>query len=546
MDSIGSGPHVDRSTDHLRQRWILVGILAFAAVLRVWGYRFGLPNTVTRPDENTVVGTAARFMLLRTFDPGFFAYPTLYIYVLGGLYATGCAGTVLARLFPSVGACVAAWPEDWSRLFLAARIVTAAAGVGTVAAVVAIGRRLHPAAGIIAGAFLAVAFLHVRDSHYGVTDVPMTSLLVVTVLLILRAHEEPSLRRFVAAGVAGGFAASTKYNAVFVGASAVVSQVLAWTAPRQREPVRHTRLLAFTIAAAVAFLIGTPYAVLAPLRVWHDARIESQHLLDAHAGVLLGPGWRYHALVTLPLGLGWPLFLAGVAGMLVAFVRNLRLAALIFVFPLLYYIFAGRGYTVFTRYMIPMVPFLCLSAGVLVAWVSELAARRTRILGGLTAAALVVVCATPTAIKAMAFDRVLTRTDSRVLAAEWFVEHARHDSAILVVCSPYGGPQLWTRGQPLPFQVLNWNEEARRIVGGVRPDFILLEQSGLWHYSVFPEQLRPVLREYDLRHVIRTLDPGTPHVYDQQDAFYLPFDGFAHVVRPGPTLFIYEKRERSL
>src|SRR5262245_25195828 len=151
----------ERSTAPASQHWILVAILLIAAVLRVWGFEFGLPNTVTRPDENTVVGTAARFMLLRTFDPGFFDYPSLYMYLLGSLYAGGCAGKVLVNLFPDVGTCVAAWPRDWTPFFLTARIVTAAAGVATVATVVAIGRRLHSSAGVIAGLFLAVAFLHV-------------------------------------------------------------------------------------------------------------------------------------------------------------------------------------------------------------------------------------------------------------------------------------------------------------------------------------------------------------------------------------------------
>ena len=530
-------------------RWrliVLAAILAAAAVLRFWGLGFGLPNTVTRPDENTVVGTAARFTIRRSLDPGFFSYPTLYMYVIGALDVAGCAGGIALRRFPDIGGCTAAWARNWAPVFMTARMVTATAGIAAVALVVALGRRMHPLAGWIAGTFLAVAFLHVRDSHYGVTDVPMTTLLLAAVLLILRAHEQPSRGRFLVAGLVAGLAASTKYNAVIVGASAVLSQALAWVSRGDGRSVRHTRLLWFTIAAASGFLIGTPYALFAASRVWHDAHAESLHLLAGHAGIRPDIGWRYHALVTLPQGVGWPLFIAGVLGVLVAFVRKPREAGLIFAFPLIYYVIAGRGFTVFTRYMIPIVPFLCLAAGAAIATISELAVPGRTRMRRLVAASLVVLCALPTGLKAIALDRVLSRTDSRVLVADWIEANVWRGASILLASSSYGAPQLWRDGKPLPFEVLTWEKDSRRITDGWRPDFILVEESGLLQYSQFPEDLRPVLQAYDLTGVIHASDLHVPHVYDQQDNFYLPYDSFKGVERPGANFYIYKKRDRTV
>jgi hypothetical protein len=45
-----------------------------------------------------------------------------------------------------------------------------------------------------------------------------------------------------------------------------------------------------------------------------------------------------------------------------------------------------------------------------------------------------------------------------------------------------------------------------------------------------------------LRHTIQALRVSEPHVYDQQDAFYLPIDGFARIARPGPNIRFYERR----
>ncbi|MCX6553273.1 MAG: hypothetical protein NTY02_20090, partial [Acidobacteria bacterium] len=37
--------------------------------------------------------------------------------------------------------------------------------------------------------------------------------------------------------------------------------------------------------------------------------------------------------------------------------------------------------------------------------------------------------------------------------------------------------------------------------------------------------------------------PGRRRVYDRQDAFYLPLDGFDGIDRPGPNLLIYVRSE---
>ena len=50
-----------------------------------------------------------------------------------------------------------------------------------------------------------------------------------------------------------------------------------------------------------------------------------------------------------------------------------------------------------------------------------------------------------------------------------------------------------------------------------------------------------MLQDYVLETVIHASDLRVPHVYDQQDAFYLPFDSFTGVERPGANFYIYRK-----
>ncbi len=43
--------------------------------------------------------------------------------------------------------------------------------------------------------------------------------------------------------------------------------------------------------------------------------------------------------------------------------------------------------------------------------------------------------------------------------------------------------------------------------------------------------------------VVHAVDMNAPAVYDLQDAFYVPFAGFAGIARPGPNLSIWERTD---
>ena len=80
--------------------------------------------------------------------------------------------------------------------------------------------------------------------------------------------------------------------------------------------------------------------------------------------------------------------------------------------------------------------------------------------------------------------------------------------------------------------------DKRPVVG--RPDWILLQESPL------PGETQPVVAEllktdYALVKQFQAFSPGRWHVFDQQDAFFVPFAGFSGVVRPGPNYTLYKR-----
>src|SRR5204863_526450 len=96
-------------------------------------------------------------------------------------------------------------------------------GVATIAVLFLATREwLSERAALAASAFCAVAFLHVRDSHFGVTDVPVTLLTVCGFYAAVRCARGVTRGRVAAAGFVAGLAASTKYNAAVIALPALL------------------------------------------------------------------------------------------------------------------------------------------------------------------------------------------------------------------------------------------------------------------------------------------------------------------------------------
>ena len=89
------------------------------------------------------------------------------------------------------------------------RLVSVALGTFTVFLVYCVGLRWGRPAAFLAVCAMAVQPQHVRESHFALTDTPLTFFIALTMLLSLRASEQASARPFVYAGMAAGLAAAT-------------------------------------------------------------------------------------------------------------------------------------------------------------------------------------------------------------------------------------------------------------------------------------------------------------------------------------------------
>ncbi|MEO6212854.1 MAG: glycosyltransferase family 39 protein, partial [Vicinamibacterales bacterium] len=181
---------------HASRRWLLA-VVAAAAVLRLFPIWFGLPHLYARPDEEVAVRKALGVLLRGELNPQFFHWPSLTFYLFAALFGAARIMRRIAGLDPAL---------TGGQHLLLARACVACAGTATVYVLFTIGKRIGgEMTGLIAALFLAVAVLHVRDSHFAMTDVLMTLLVTICLGLVLRAIDagELRLRWFARAGAAG-------------------------------------------------------------------------------------------------------------------------------------------------------------------------------------------------------------------------------------------------------------------------------------------------------------------------------------------------------
>jgi hypothetical protein len=286
------------------------------------------------------------------------------------------------------------------------------------------------------------------------------------------------------------------------------------------------------------FLCTSPYTVVEFRRFWADFSSDVLHLSGGH-GIDLGRGWVYHATTTLRYGVGMPLLVAGVCGMLLLLIRDWRKGTLVALFPASYYVLLGGGYTVFARHMIPVVPFLCLGGGYALAEAaSSLAARIGRPAWRTAFATLAVVAVVwPSARSAVLFDRLLARDDSRLIVRRW-VEQRFPPATPIAQIAPDGGVVFWRDESEVPYILSNELPPT-----GARPTLVIVQSSPL---RPPPDNMPAVERvldgEYTLAFARNVVNADPANVYDLQDEFYLPLTGFRGIQRPGPNLEVFVRK----
>ena len=391
---------------------LLAAVLLAAVAARVTGLFSGIPFAVG-VDEPAVVERALNILRTGDWNTHSFDYPSLVIYF----------HAVVAALRFLWGAAEGQWSNlavmDASALYGWARVAAAAIGVATVWMTYRLGCRLESSwVGLVAAAQLALMPLHVRESHFALTDVPATLLVTVTLLLTVRAARERTPIAYAWAGAAAGLAAAAKYNALVV----LLPVYLAWAIDQTHLSWRGRRGAAPALILGgfvAAFLVVTPYSVLDITAFLNGFGAQLARFAPGARTLPEPAGILYIKHLNLAAA-GW-LPLAAIGAVFALWrTRGRRDWTPVVGFVAVYAWVLAAHPLVFARYALPLVPALCLLAAVPICRLGDSVLRRT---ANRRAASAVAVLATlivmiPFGAATADWVQQLMRPDTRTIAAE--------------------------------------------------------------------------------------------------------------------------------
>ncbi len=385
----------------------MVVLLWSAAALRMGGVTWD-SGIGAHPDERHLVGVAEQMSWPASLNPfridPTFPYGHLPLYLL-----------------------LALGGDD--RL-MAARLLTALLDTGTVALIVALGRRMGVPSPYLAGLFLALMPQHVQQAHFATADIPLAFFTTGALLFAARGRR----RDVWWTGIWTGLALGCKAGAL------LLFLPLALAGARSPGVARRKgQRVAGAIALALAtFAVTNPFAVLGLPRFLENVAREASMVRGA---VILPYTLQYRG--TLPYlypiaqqlvwGMGPVMGLLGFGGLAesVSRARRGRLSpaewvALAWALP--YLAFTGGLYAKFPRYLLPLTPLLAVYAARMIPACS----RWRPVLAGLAAL--------PAGALSLALVLSYRQPHPWIVASGWIRDHLPPGSVIAV--------EEWD--QPLP------------------------------------------------------------------------------------------------
>lgn len=478
-------------------------------------------------------------------NPHFADWPHLYFYVAAAWLAP----------FRLVGLV-----SDQASGYLGVRVLDALLGSLTVLLVFEFGRRAYGwLAGFFGAAALAVAFLHVRDSHFGTLDVPLSLACAGALYLAYRTLEWRGVRPLLINGITLGVAASLKYNGALIFAGIAAAQALRARAEGIEWRPLLARLTLVGVVGVVTLALTSPFLVLDPGMTQHGLGYIFQHLGRATAPAI---GWVQLSRA-LWYGIDPVLVLLAIIGVAYAAWRRQPADLVVLTFLLAYFLLIGAGRSVFLRYADPMIPLLLLLAGRALAAFVQLAGRgRARQLA--LGVALVLITVAPLAHD-LRFDLLIQQTDTRTLAFDWLAQHvpAGGKAAVPYMAGPSHDQAMIDSGEhshgatdPYVASFLDSRLETQYSIRELTRDDLQLTSLE----SFRREGIAYVVLGYEtpgtgcgvlspLEQALRAQGPplasfsptiGCPDsVFDPIDTYYVPLAGYGGWVRPGPQIRIY-------
>ena len=325
----------------------------------------------------------------------------------------------------------------------------------------------------------------------------------------------------------------------------VASHLLRIGKPVALLPLKqHLPLVASVAISVVAFLVGTPFALLDFSYFTYDFGTQFGFgSLVWHGQENQPTALSYLYGLTRGIGL-LPLLLACLGAVLAACHQRRSLAILASI-PVAYLLFMSTQRLFFIRFAIPLLPFVAVLAGYGIDSLSGYVRRPPS--PSVAAVVLLALAIAEPLILSLQHNDLVGRDDTRAIAAAWIEDNLPPDARIAAeVHSRLHSPFCWKGTQmrkTSTFQPSN-EDEAAEILSG-KFDYVIV---GSFGYDLYlreggpAEALPRLYKELDIvGELVAEFRPGwnnTNVPYANDDAM-TPFWHITDRERPGPTIKVY-------
>ena len=414
------------------------------------------PNTNFLSPYNNKPLPAQLAELLQPLNPNFFNYGSLPIYLLKGT-------SDLVSLFSRM-------PDaDYNNMLGIGRTLSAFFDVVTVLFIYKISRKLFKKESIslLASFLYAFSFFPIQNAHFYIVDPILTMFITITLYLLIRYVERPSLSKIVGISLFAAGAITTKFTGVLVLPIIVgvilIASLRKWSSWIPACAGMTAHLFLFTFSFLLFTFLFMPFGFLNYTQFIKEISLQLQMNSDPfifpYTLQYVGTTSYWYYLKNIFLwGLGPVVSTLAIFGLLL-YVKQiyhgirtkmkdfgfkiLDLRFYLFLIPasffLIHFLIIGRSAVKFMRYMLPLYPYLAILAsyGVYKILHTSYFIHHTSTRKLLASLVLVIIT-----IWTLTFMSIYSHPHTRIEASEWIYENIPAGSTIAV--------EHWDDQLPLP------------------------------------------------------------------------------------------------
>lgn len=397
---------------------MLVFILAIALIIRIIGI---LPN-IPYPDEAHIqvysYKLVENILTKGDFHPHTFKYGSFIFYfqtaVSMPIFVATYLWEGLTKDFVPFGIFVEEASRKYANILVfSGRLSIAVVGVLNVYLVYKIAEQLfNKKVAQFSALILAVAPMHVRDSHYMITDIIFLFWMLVTIYCFVQLFKTKKLMWFVFSGIFLGFSSTIRFYPI-----AAFAYPLALLFSFEKKGwIR--KVIISLLGSIVGVFLGVPYLFLDPQAIhllayefqryalpWYETptsflilskvfSILSGGSIELQKSILLYPaptGFRpLHSSWIFFNGIGPIPSILALMGLAYLFVKSFKKFIFLFIIPFIYFLYISFTIpAIYEKLSMPILPFLAIFAAVALEKLSQKLKNRKIILAGLVTITIV-------------------------------------------------------------------------------------------------------------------------------------------------------------